>query len=167
MSRSTRRISDADLRRLAAVARADRENLFRRKPDLARLYRHRVLCVALCQGAALHFLDGRNGVNDFGVWTFFEQGWGRPFPPRRNQPRDFGSPKFGKSPDRSDFVGRRVDCFGRSIRRERGQETFDAVRVWLGTSRNPSPRLLARKPAIVLEPPAARGQVLWQPDDAG
>ena len=167
MSRSYRKITDADLRRLANIARTDLEDLFRRKPDLAKLYRGRVLCVALCQGAALHFLDGRNGVNDFDVWTFFEQGRGRAFPPRRKQGRDYGDPKFGKSSDRPDFVGRRVDCIGRSIQRRRGQPPLDAVREWLSTSRNKSPRLLSRKAVIVLEPAEARGRVLWRPGDTG
>jgi hypothetical protein len=30
-----------------------------------------LVCVALCQGAALHFVDGENGVKDFDVWTFY------------------------------------------------------------------------------------------------
>ncbi len=29
------------------------------------------LCVALCQGAALHFYDKKNGVKDFDVWFFY------------------------------------------------------------------------------------------------
>jgi hypothetical protein len=58
--RSFEPITDEDLARLSALARADREELFGRKPLLGQRYAHRVLCVALCQGAALHYLDGRN-----------------------------------------------------------------------------------------------------------
>ena len=28
---------------------------------------------ALCQGAALHYVDAKNGVKDFDVWSFYTQ----------------------------------------------------------------------------------------------
>jgi hypothetical protein len=65
-------ITKSDLRRLADIALRDLESLFRRHPDTGRLYRHRLFAIALCQGAALHFLDGKNGVKDFDVWSSFE-----------------------------------------------------------------------------------------------
>jgi len=36
----------------------------------------------LCQGAALHYVNGKNGVKDFGVWSFYAQHDDWPFPPR-------------------------------------------------------------------------------------
>jgi hypothetical protein len=54
--RSLVTIRIADLQRLAAIARADREDLFRRKPALGRLYADRLIAVALMSGscASLH-----------------------------------------------------------------------------------------------------------------
>jgi len=104
-ARSLEKITVTDLQRLVAIARADREDLFRRKPDLGKLYAGQLICVTLCQGAALHYIDGQNGVKDFDIWTFFREHSKLPFPYRRNVPRDFGHPKFGTSPDRPDFVG--------------------------------------------------------------
>jgi hypothetical protein len=49
-ARSQERITQSDLARLADLAEADLADLFDRTPDLAALYRGRVLCVALCQG---------------------------------------------------------------------------------------------------------------------
>jgi hypothetical protein len=55
---------------LAAIARDDQDARFNRRPRW-RPYADRVLCVALCQGAALHYVDGRNGVKDFDVYMFY------------------------------------------------------------------------------------------------
>ncbi len=109
--RSRKAISKDDLSHLSAIAHADREQMFAKNPRWA-LYRNRLLCVALCQGAALHYIDGKNGIKDFDVWTFFAANPKRPYPDpalyRRNRHVDFASPKFGKSDDPryADFVGR-------------------------------------------------------------
>ncbi len=67
--RSLERITDEDLTKLAGIAAADRAAFYSRYPR----YRDaKVLCVALCQGAALHYISGDNGINDFDVWTFYE-----------------------------------------------------------------------------------------------
>lgn len=72
-SRSQVRITRSDLDRLALLAEADRDDLFERRPDTGRLYADRLFAVALCQGAALHYVDGTNGVKDFDVWSFYDQ----------------------------------------------------------------------------------------------
>lgn len=66
--RSYERITERDLARLAQIAREDRAGRLARRPRW-RVYEKRIICVALCQGAALHYLDGANGVKDFDVWT--------------------------------------------------------------------------------------------------
>ena len=156
-----KRITKVDLQRLAAIARNDREDLFRRNPELGKLYRNRFLCVALCQGAALHYLDGKNGIKDFDVWTFFREHPQRPFPYRRNVPKDFGRAKFGKTPGMPHFRGRCVDLIGRSIPHKREQTPVEALRQYLETSKNRSPRLLAQKAVIILEPEDLVGFVVW------
>ena len=161
LERSSEPIRMEDLARLAGIARADREDLFRRKPALAAVYRDRLLCVALCQGAALHFLNRRNGVKDFDVWSFYKADPRRAFPPRRNVHHDFADPRFGVSPDRPDFAGRRVDLIGRSIPWLPGQTPVQALREYLRWSRAKSPRLLAKKAVVVLEPEEEIGNVIW------
>ena len=71
------RISRADLLRLAEIARHDRQRMFAANPNW-RAYGDRLLAVTLCQGAALHYLDGHTGVKDFDVWTFFVHAPDRP-----------------------------------------------------------------------------------------
>lgn len=164
-SRSLEKITITDLQRLAAIARADREDLFNRKPKLRKLYEGKVICVTLCQGAALHYIDSKNGVKDFDVWTFFYEHPKQPFPYRRNVPRDFGDPKFGTSPDKLNFVGRRVDLIGRSIPCKEGQGPIEIVQNYLISSSNKSPRLLIKKAVIILEPEELLGKIAWPISD--
>ena len=67
--RSLARIGSEDLVRLAGLAAEAGAGLFARHPQGAGRYAGRLVCRALCQGAALHHLDGRNGVKDFDVWS--------------------------------------------------------------------------------------------------
>jgi hypothetical protein len=114
--RSFKRITPAALQRLARIAQADREDFFKRYPRWSALYSKRLLCVALCQGAALHYVDGKNGVKDFDVWSFFRAKPGQRLPRRPVAHRDFEMPKFGKSQGTQDFVGKRVDLILKSIK---------------------------------------------------
>jgi hypothetical protein len=116
-SRSYKPITLRDLARLSKLAAVDRADHFRRKPATGHLYAGRLFAVVLCQGAGLHYLDGKNGVKDFDVWSFYVEHPARPFPYRRRGRADFGDPKFGKSDDSPQYAGRRVDLIGRSVRR--------------------------------------------------
>lgn len=162
--RSFEPIDRDDLARLARIARMDREDFFARKPRYSALAGG-VICVALCQGAALHLIDGENGVKDFDVWTFLAaHPENPPFPWRRRKARDFGDPKFGLSLDRPDFVGRHVDLLGRSLRP--GDETTpDAILSWyLSEGATKSARALSKKAVVLLEPAHRLGEIVRSPD---
>jgi len=149
--RSYKRITDRDLARLAEIAAADREAFIDAHPRYAPLSR-RVVCVALCQGAALHFVDGRNGIKDFDVWTFYARTPRAVFPPRRRVTRDFGFPKFGQSPDWHHFVGRRVDMLGRSVNATDTAKSIATIRRYFESGRTASARFLRQKAVVLLEP---------------
>lgn len=153
-------ITTDDLDRLARIARLDREDLFERNAHL-RALADRVIAVALCQGAALHFLDGRNGVKDFDVWTFYAAHPDAMFPPRRTVARDFGDPKFSKSPDRPEFVGRKVDLLGRSLHADVDADPVAVLQAYLSERRTDSARRLAQKAVVLLEPRSRLGTVVW------
>jgi hypothetical protein len=161
VGRSFKKITKHDLQKLAGIARKGREDLFKRKPDLGKIYRNRIICVALCQGAALHYLDVKTGIKDFDVWTFYKAYPKMPFPPRRNVQRDFGHPRFGKTPGATQFVGKCVDLIGRSIPWTKGQTTIEALQHWLMHSNNMSPKFLARKAVIIIEPENLIGFIAW------
>ena len=159
--RSFERIARADLERLAGIATEDREDRFARKPHWRGVYGDRAIAVALCQGAALHYLDDKTGVQDFDVWTFYAEVPETPFPPRWRLERDFGDPKFGQSLDKPQFVGRRVDCIGRSISAMTNEDPAAAVRRYLRTGRTESARFLAKKAVVLLSPTERLGEVVW------
>lgn len=159
-NRSYESITTTDLRRLSQVARADREDFFVRKPKYEVLA-DRIICVALCQGAALHYVDGRDGVKDFDIWTFYAAHSSVSFPPRRNATRDFGDPKFGQSLDRTDLIGRRVDLFGRSVKVPTRTDPRSFIHQYLSRPQTKSARHLAQKAVVLLEPLDQIGTVAW------
>jgi len=144
--RSLERIEIADLLRLAALAADAEAELFRRNPDGSGRYAGRLLGRALCQGAALRYVNGRNGVKDFDVWSFYAQYNDWPFPARWRGTRDFGTSKFGRYPgDPPRYAGRRVDLLGRSLPAAPGTDPAQAIRDYLAVGRTYSARALARK----------------------
>jgi len=164
--RSHGRITKADLRRLASIALENLEGLYRRRPETGRLYRDRLLALALCQGAAKHVIDGRHGIKDLDVWAFFRSGPARPFPYRRRGVSDFGDPKFGRHPDDRGFVGRRVDVMGRDIPVRRWESAESAIVRYLREGRTTSAAKLAERPVILLWPGPQCGRMIWRPEEA-
>jgi hypothetical protein len=160
--RSCELITGADLVRLGELARLDLVGLVERETATGRRYRDRLLCIALCQGAAQHYVDGENGVKDFDVWSFFAAHPAGPFPYRRRVERDFGRSKFSRHPaDPPRFVGRRVDLGGRSLPVSPEADPVDTVRSYLAAGRTETARRLSEKPVVLLWPAGLRGRVIW------
>jgi hypothetical protein len=147
-ARVTRRVLD----RLSIIAAEDREGKFARRPRWA-VYRDRVLCVALCQGAALHYVDGENGVKDLDVYTFYAVHDVGAFPHRWPRPRL----QF----DRAPFEGHFVDLMGRSLHEEVGADPFEVVRRYLSRPRTKTSRRLSEKAVVLIDPEPFRGRVAW------
>lgn len=157
----------SDLQHLGRVAAIDRERFYQKRPE----YRDRLLCVALCQGAAKHFVDMQNdspdpnGVKDFDVWSFFAAIPGERFPAdRRNVGVDFGPSKFGQRegethPRFRHFVGRNVDLLMRSLPVPMSAEPTAALREYLREARTKSAQELAAKAVVLIEP--AAGTIVW------
>ncbi|MQW88806.1 hypothetical protein [Sinorhizobium saheli] len=155
-ARSYEPLTPADLEAIAAVAVRTLADIFDRAP-VAGLYRDRLVLLALAQGSALHYLDGKSGIKDFDVWAFFEGGPPKPFPHRKRWSVDLGPSRFGRHPDDRGYSGRRLDIMGRSIAVIGGEAAEDAVRRWLG-SRAKSAIALRRKPMFCLLPHRAFGE---------
>lgn len=168
--RSYERIGKNDLRRLGELAAADRDRFYRGRPE----YRDRLFCVALCQGAALHYAASvrrwpePNGVKDFDVYSFFADIAGQLFPAaRRNQHADFGPSRFGCESDPParwrHYAGRRVDLLMRGLPVALDDDPIEAVREYLGAGRTKTARLLALKGAVLIEPERLLGTIAWPP----
>jgi hypothetical protein len=165
--RSCVQLTEPDLKRLGQIAARDRTDLFRRKPELGRLYSERLLAVALCQGAALHYLDGKNGIKDLDVWSFYRAAPERPYPYRRRGVADFGDSRFGTDSRNPQFVGRAVDLLGRSIDARDFSDPVAVLREYLRSGKSESARLLAKKAVVLIEPQNLLGTVVWRPGSEG
>jgi hypothetical protein len=142
------------------VAEAE-TGLFARHPNGADRYAGRLLCRALCQGAVLHYLDGRNGVKDFDVWSFHAARADVPFP-YRWRAADFGPSKFDRWPsDPPSYTGRRVDFLGRSLPTPVGADPAAVLRDYLSAARTASAKALAAKAVILLTPEHCAGDRVW------
>lgn len=160
--RSLARIEVADLVRLAALAADAEADLFRRNPHGSGRYADRLLGRALCQGAALHYMNGKNGVKDFDVWSFYAQYDDWPFPARWRGTRDFGPSRFGRYPDDLPrYSGRRVDLLGRSLPAAPGTDPADAIRRYLATRWTTSAKALAVKAVVLIDPQNRAGEIVW------
>jgi hypothetical protein len=162
--RSFDSIRTEDLRRLLEIAVADRISFFERHPDWRRLYADRVLAVALCQGAALHFCLGERGINDFDVYTFYAEHPRRRWYAKRRAIADFGNNRFGRSSTHPHFVGRRVDLLARSIPASMKTRPAGAIQDYLRAGRTPTARLLAQAAVVLLDPDLSR--CIWLRNDA-
>jgi hypothetical protein len=161
--RSYEKITMSDLRKLAGFAQRHRERWFRyQKPT--NIFEHRFLCSTLCQGAALHFLDGKSGIKDFDIFEFYADASDVTLPHRTRWCYDFGSSKFGPQTDPTvhpEFEGRRIDLFVRALPVEPDADPVEAVRSWLQKGRAITPRFLSKKAVVVLEPDHLLGHVIW------
>jgi len=119
------------------------------------------LAVALCQGAALHYCDGTNGVKDFDVWFFY------PFrvkhlPYRHIWRWNYENAKFGRNPNDPAFSGRRVDVLVRSIKSNVEHDPASTIRRYLKDERTATSKALAAKAVVLLAPEASIGQIVWR-----
>jgi hypothetical protein len=115
-----------------------------------------------CQGAALHYVDGRNGVKDFDVWSFYAQYEDWLFPARWRGTRDFGPSRFGRYPgDPPGYSGRRVDLLGRSLPVEPSADLAGVLHRYLAVGWTGSARALAAKAVVLIDSENRAGEVVW------
>jgi hypothetical protein len=157
--RSYLRIETRDLHRLREIARQDREAFFKAHAQWRSFYAERAIAVALCQGAAKHYLDAATGINDFDVYTFYRKHPRKIWYAKRIKSYDFGDEKFGKSVDKPNFVGRRVDCLSRSIEVRKAENVQTALQRYLIEGRTETAKLLSVKAVVLLEPNC--GEIIW------
>ena len=155
-------ITRVDLKKLARIASAEREDFFGRHPEWAILYRKRMICAALCNDAALHFVNGSTGFDVFDVWTFYAEHPEAPFPSQTLAKADFGKSKFGRDTANPEaYQGRRVELRGRSLGCKSGDNPIEALQRYLRSGQTSSARQLRDKALVLSEPEDYRGFVAW------
>lgn len=126
--------------------------------------------IALCQGGANHYVvtigyarryfdPKKNGLKDIDIWFFFRK---QGFHPIRHQTRDFGPSKFGRNPQEPNYIGRKMDFYGRSIPFHTGDSVQSALVHWLNSGApKSSPWYLSQKAVVALFPEDILGNVVW------
>lgn len=161
MSRSLEKITKSDLRKLLSLAKGDVDDFFDRKSEYRKLYKGKEVLIALCQGAALHYIDGVNGVKDFDVWFFYPK-YSKQLPYRRRGTVDFGPSKFGQFPRDVGFSGRRIDVLMRSDSAFTSRRPKEALERYFTSSKTATAKHLSCKPVVGLYPESVFGKVLWK-----
>lgn len=155
-------ITRTDLKRLARLAHAEREEFFERHPEWAILYRKRFVCAALAGDAALHFINGSTGLTGFEVWSFYAGHADAPFPFQPVGKADFGKSKFGQDAANPEaYAGRRVELRGRSLDCAPADDPITVLQQYLRCGETPSARELRAKAVVLLEPEQFLGYVAW------
>ncbi len=167
VARSTEPITSEDLQELydGSMKRLQEYFLKGRGQKWKRLYNiKKPLAVALCQGAAMHYVDGTNGVKDFDVWFFYP--FNRRHLPFRSIWRwDYQNPKFGRHPRIPGCKGRRVDVLVRSIKCKTRRNPAKTLCQYLEAGKTASSRALAKKAVVMLYPEKLRGRVIWYKEE--
>jgi hypothetical protein len=145
-----------DLRRLAALALGYFDDLFERKPNTGGRFRDRLLLLALCQGAALHYVDGSHGVKDFDVWASSGACQTCLFRLAATDGATSGA-RASAADYANRYEGRRVGILGRSI------DVRRCGGAALAGLRGSSPWYLAQRPIIAIYPDLILGRRIWSP----
>lgn len=155
--RSFDKFQRIDFEQLAEAACRDLLQFVHRNPHHQSLP-ERLICIALCQGAAQHHVDGISGVKDFDVWSFFAHDDGfPPYPPRRRGTGTFQGDRFTSST-------RRIDFLGRTLKVEPGLTPVETIRAYLRHPQTSTAWHLSKK-AVVMLSPGEIGTVIWSAQD--
>jgi hypothetical protein len=165
LGRSYEKIDKSDLEILLSLAMTDLDCFVKKNPKYKPL-KSQIISICLCQGAALHYKDGKTGIRDFDVYIFFSDSSSIRYPVRRRTVMDFGTPKFGKtypSPkernNKPHFIGRNCDIMGRQIPMKK--DYTESIQSYLTEQKSPTAYHLAQKAVVVLWPRADMGKIVW------
>jgi hypothetical protein len=150
-------MGESHLRFLCNLARAEEKAFFRRNTHLVELYQDRVVAVALCQGAALHYLDQHNGVKDFDIHFFYRQ---NPEHPRLSRTVYYiwvKVPDYGER--RIDFV--RTVIPTKHLEKPKNENPTALLQKFLLNAPTDNARHLAEKAVVGLYPDDLFGTIIW------
>ena len=165
LERSTEKITKQHLSDLYDFTMAKiREKVKRRSDDSKEDYDLlNPFAIALCQGAALHYLgenyfdettgEMKKGVKDFDIWVFYKKKDNKKFTLNRDRSMrelPYESEDFGKK--HVDIMMRAIDYEGTPI---------ENIQNWLDKSKNSTPLCLRKKAVIMIYPHEHCGIAVW------
>jgi len=160
LKRSLEKITENNLAKILRLAKLDIDSFFKRNPKYIQSYKGKEVLVALGQGAALHYINKKNGVKDFDVWFFYPR-FERQLPYRRRGIVDYGKSKFGVHPNDKGFKGRRIDVLMRSDSYFNSGPPEKCLINYFESRATITAKMLSQKAMIGLWPKGLFGKVLW------
>lgn len=155
-------IERRDLKRLARLAREERDELFERHVQWGQRYRSALLFTILGGQAANHYASGMSGFTTFDVITFYAERDGRAFPKVPTALRDFGPSRHGRHTDAAiTFIGRQVVLSHRPMTPSPGLHPLEQLQHYLHAGRAPTARRLRSGSVVFIEPLPLLGLMAW------
>lgn len=143
-----------DLEKLKELGLKEHEEFFERNPHLKEAYYNSLIGIALCQGAASHYLNPKVGIKDFDIWHFYVEDENTNFPNRAKKSIENG------------YKGRRIDFLKRAIPKNIYQKYPDdpekVIMEYLFQRDTKTKNLLLQKAIIGLYPDKIFSKVLWE-----
>lgn len=147
-------ISGLDLEVLLGFALKEHDAFFQRNPRLWEAYHNSLVGVALCQGAAWHYINTSIGIKDFDIWLFY----------RKHEKVDLRCRR--RKSIESGYKCRRIDFLRRAIDRDLcdaySNEADKCIMQYLLQRNTQTKRLLLRKPVVGLFPGQISGKIMWK-----
>lgn len=120
------------LKHLCDIAIKDQKDFFRLNPKY-RHYENERKAILLIQGAALHFINGKEGIKDFDVLVVYNK-LHNPIRlyAKRKKAYNSNMPEFGRFPkDKPKYVTRRVDILMREIEISSEEKLSDTLQNFI------------------------------------
>ena len=121
------------------------------------------VAIALCQGAAMHYQNGKTGYTDFDVFLFYDKN--KPLSARGRHPASrrarkwcYTNPKYPRGNIQVDVLVRRIEA--------NGKNPTEIIRHFLHTEPTDTAHHLAKAAVVLLHPPKQLGKVIWYNGEA-
>ena len=121
------------------------------------------VAIALCQGAAMHYQDGKTGYTDFDVYLFYEID--NSYPPRRRHPARYWKPPLCYKNAKYPCGDIQVDVLVRCIE-VHGKNPTEIIHWFLRNGKSKTACCLSEKAVVLLHPPKQLGKVIWYDGEA-
>lgn len=126
-----------------------------------KVYKHKLIAICLCQGAAQHFVNGTTGIKDLDIWFFFKEDANVKIPDIKNM-------RYSVDKLLKNLGVKRIDFLKKSIKasvlsNSKTQQPQDLLRAYLQHANTTTSKELAKKPVVGLYPEKIFGVIIWQP----
>ncbi len=139
---------------LQELALKEHDSFFQRNPRLREAYHNSLVGIALCQGAAWHYVNASIGIKDFDIWLFYRKSEEINLPCRHRK-----SIEDGYKRRRIDFLRRAI---GRDLCDVHFNEADKCIMQYLLQRNTQTKRMLLGKPVVGLFPDRIVDKIMWR-----